>query len=273
MINKVNTFFLGNFQNISGSNKHYFGFSELYNEKIFIKIFIKKELFESELFIISKLYFDRLIDYLIIDDKYYLILKYMKCFNITENSKKTLFNSGILLADFHKKLSLYSDSIQVKMQNNLCSKINNKFGELDSNLKKHLIPFMNFIYIHSSEINDEYHNLPKTMIHGDFGYRNIKYYNNELVLIDFERCHINIQWYDFVKLFYREAKTINMKTAFLKGYKTKNELFIPSKLIQNTLIFDVALGIYIYTSKYHDKKFCCMANNMINDINNSIGLG
>ena len=100
----------------------------------------------------------------------------------------------------------------------------------------------------------EYELLPRVVLHGDFSIRNIKKYQDQVILIDFERSSIGVAYQDFVKFFFNEVKDLDLRNAFLKGY---------SETLQSVLLFKTALEILNFHLSHPEKKFGRMADDML----------
>ncbi len=131
----------------------------------------------------------------------------------------------------------------------------NKINEVHNDLQK---------YKNEDEL--EYNNLPKKVLHGDFGFRNIKLIDGKLELIDFEFLRENIAYCEFIKFFKQNNLNKEEKCLFINGYNSVYNLDIPSKLLIKLIEFDTALGIYSYTMKIKDEKFRKEADEIIDSI-------
>lgn len=274
MFTYLNGKYKGNFGKIdhNSSNEHYLGYSAVFHSDIFIKVSTNEKNFYNEVKIIRsispKLYICT--DY--IDGKYLLVLHKKDYVNINLVNNEASFQMGKMLAEFHKQVCGIKLNVNVEP-----TTFSLKVFEFMSILKKHkkysnISSLYNQIYDNIQLMDEEYKNIPKINIHGDFGIRNIKKVDSQFVLIDFERCRNDSPWMDFTKFLNREANTKELKTSFLKGYTEVRPLEEPSELLKIGMDFLTALGIYKYTLIYTDIEFEIMADEIMKKISIYFGI-
>lgn len=246
-------------------NHHYVGYSKYFGQKIFIKIYRREEKYISEIRINDFLKTNRILDGFKCGDSYVLCFKYVDMFPVDDRTY-SFYDCGKLLADFHKRLTLSSISVD--------SKIDDLPREIDRIMVK-LVNSSNYDVIktlydsiksYEREYELEFRNMPQNIIHGDFGFRNMKVIDDTLSLIDFEFVKSAIAYMDFIKFFRIECKKTNSQKDFLNGYNSVYQLHEPSDLLKNVLYFHTAIGIYSYTIKIKDSDFEKVADDIISDI-------
>ncbi|MEI3896105.1 MULTISPECIES: phosphotransferase [Bacillus] len=267
IVTYLNDKYKGNFEkkDHSSSNKHYFGYSDVFHDDIFIKVSTNAMNFYNEVKIICRIYPKLYIGTDYINSNYILILHNKDYTNIDFVNNEVSFQAGRLLAEFHEQ------ACGIELYDNVEPNFSLKVFEFISILKNHkkytkIISLYNQIYASMQLVDEEYKHIPKINIHGDFGIRNIKKLNHQYILIDFERCRYDSPWMDFTKFLNREANTKELKTSFLKGYAEVRILEEPSELLKKGMEFLTALGIYKYTLVYTDAEFENMADEIMKKI-------
>ena len=106
-------------------------------------------------------------------------------------------------------------------------------------------------------------------IHGDFCLRNIKVYNENIVLIDFERAKYASYYLDFIKFFYNDLdNNKEKKDIFLKEYYQESNKKKISRNLEYCLIFISSMGILNYTMRIEDREFEKLGLAMLTDVKN-----
>lgn len=254
---------LKNIHDIAG-NVHLSGYSELYKKDLFVKIFSNKDMFYAEQHVNQVYYPEIYLDSVIFEDNYVVVLKDRQLEDTDKEkiSKEQAYLYGNLLADFHNKLtgnvSVYEDKSSLGEQiDTLVKTLQNteyidNINDVNKIIKERL-----------EKVQLEYELLPRVVLHGDFSIRNIKKYQDQVILIDFERSRIGIAYQDFVKFFFNEVKDLDLRNAFLKGYRENRPFEIPSETLQSVLLFKTALEILNFHLSHPEKKFGRMADDML----------
>lgn len=258
--------------NNSSKNIHFKGYSEYFSTIVFIKCFYSNKRYLKELELLSIFNKDDLLEYFEWDDKYFIVFKYVNMQDIHDFLKKEIVIAAKLIAKFHIiSTKMCMDKIKSLSKNDklIFDKVEDYINLLEGHYRiRELKKIYNNFLEYRTIYENEYFNLKKVVIHGDFGFRNIKMRNNEMTLIDFERAKIDIQWNDFIKVFNREIKSKEDQDIFIKAYSEELEIQKPSPILMKFLDFYTALGIFSYTKVVEDKEFEEMGNEIINHINN-----
>lgn len=243
-------------------NLHFFGQSDKYKGKIFIKVFSEKnkKRYQSEV-IFSKIFLNSLyIDSKIFaqEQQYVLIEKYIEFEHI---DKVTDGNIGVIaeqIAAFHKMAKVkklvmsVETSIIKRVKEHLLFPPLKTLPYYDEILEVYLILTNED---NATKISDEYDEMEKGNIHGDFSLRNLKKNGNNIFLIDFERAKKDTFWSDFIKFHYMNLNDIKMRQKFYSKYLSLHKISVPSDLVWFSLVFFTAIGIFHYICKYEDKEF------------------
>lgn len=265
----VTQLFNGNFKRSEhiSYNYHYFGYSEKYNMRIFVKIFTKKNIrkFETEVAIVQNnlnLYVDHFEE----KEFCFLVLKeqdYEDFNDIELRNKKNIVRLAKCIAKFH--LNQNVENIPVKYK--IAERIDNTLEELKERENYNEIKNVWEQMLEFRDIADfESELYPKVIIHGDFGIRNIKKNKGESTLIDFERSKKDLYYLDFVKFFYIDLKQNNkLKELFLEEYFHISGEKRISKILESFLVFYTGLGIMKYTMDFEDRDFEQIGLKMIED--------
>lgn len=271
LIQFLNDYFNGDFKNIHdvAGNKHLVGYSNLYNENLFIKIFIDESMFYAEQHVNQVYYPEIYLDSVIYEDNYVVVLKDRELFDIDQelNEERT-YKYGTMIANFHNKLT---NNVSVKNDTRRLSEIvDEDFQNLkNTEYEKKVSEAYEHIQRVLQQVDNEYELLPKVVLHGDFSLRNIKKYKDNEVLIDFEHSRMGSQYEDFIKFFFNEVVDVSLRNEFLKGYRDQGEFEIPSSELQQVLLFKTAIEIYLFHLSHPKKKFGKMADMMIQTILNN----
>ncbi|KRM18854.1 hypothetical protein FC40_GL000639 [Ligilactobacillus hayakitensis DSM 18933 = JCM 14209] len=271
LIQFLNDYFNGDFKNIHdvAGNKHLVGYSNLYNENLFIKIFIDESMFYAEQHVNQVYYPEIYLDSVIYEDNYVVVLKDRELFDIDQElNEERAYKYGTMIANFHNKLT---NNVSVKNDTRRLSEIvDEDFQNLkNTEYEKKVSEAYEHIQRILQQVDNEYELLPKVVLHGDFSLRNIKKYKDNEVLIDFEHSRMGSQYEDFIKFFFNEVVDVSLRNEFLKGYRDQGEFEIPSSELQQVLLFKTAIEIYLFHLSHPKKKFGKMADMMIQTILNN----
>lgn len=250
-------------------NRTFIGYSNLFQQKVFVKQFAKKQGWYTEKKVTEQLN-DRVLAALSLDQKYILMLKDTSPKDIDENITSDIaFKMGQVLGDFHTRIKPFSKIKIVKDQFDGYLTEINTFNA--STYKRQLLTEAKKFEHHKKEIQDELLTKSKFVLHGDVGIRNYKYVNDKLVLIDFEKARLGPVYQDFIKLFYQDFKlNLNLIAAFLRGYSNKNSDYELSDLTKQYLIFTTAIGIFNYTEKIEDLPFKQIGEKMLETLRDGL---
>lgn len=271
LIQFLNDYFNGDFKNIHdvAGNKHLVGYSNLYNENLFIKIFTDESMFYAEQHVNQVYYPEIYLDSVIYEDNYVVVLKDRELFDIDQElNEERAYKYGAMIANFHNKLT---NNVSVKNDTRMLSEIvDEDFKNLkNTEYEKQVSEAYEHIQRVLQQADNEYELLPKVVLHGDFSLRNIKKYKYNEVLIDFEHSRMGSQYEDFIKFFFNEVVDVSLRNEFLKGYRDQGEFEIPSSELQQVLLFKTAIEIYLFHLSHPKKKFGKMADMMIQTILNN----
>ena len=256
---------LANIHDVAG-NQHLVGYSQLYQCDLFVKIFKAESMFYAEQHV-NQVYCPEIyLDSVIFEDNYIVVLKDRQLTDIDSNevkvTEKKAEEYGRLLANFHQRLtdnvSVYHD------QRKLSQRIKVYVDALQASRYQDDINQAYALLLADLPTADrEYELLPKVVLHGDYSLRNIKGYQGKEILIDFERAHIGVAYEDFIKIFYNEVHNVDLRHAFIQGYKQVMNFEIPRSELQRALLFLIALEICEFHLSHHKEKFGDMAHEML----------
>lgn len=267
MKEKLERRFLAKLEKVNhiSENQHYIGYSKLYNRKIFIKVFGDENKFileneilndESSLYITS--------DYL----NKILVLSFREYKNLVSSDMENdvLIKISKVISNFHKKKYIdkgkYKEtSLKKILEYNLTRLVKREEFDLLSRIYNEFFKLL-------CSIEGEYKESLVT-IHGDFCLRNIKVYNKNIVLIDFERAKYASYYLDFIKFFYNDLNNSKeKKDIFLNEYYRESNKKKISKNLEYCLIFISSMGILNYTMRIKDREFEKLGLTMLTDVKN-----
>lgn len=251
--------------NHNSENKHFVGYSKLYEKNIFIKIFkdenkfiLENEILKNE----SSLYITS--DYL----NNILVLTYREYSDLVtcDMGNDVLKNIAKLISNFHKKKYIdegkYKEtSLKKILEYNLTRLVKREEYDLLSRIYYEFFKLL-------CDLEGEYKNSLVT-IHGDFCLRNIKVYNKNIILIDFERAKYASYYLDFIKFFYNDLdNNKEKKDIFLKEYYRESNKKKISRNLEYCLIFISSMGILNYTMRIEDREFEKLGLIILTDVKN-----
>ena len=267
MKEKLERRFLAKLEKVNhiSENQHYIGYSKLYNRKIFIKVFDDENKFileneilkdESSLYITS--------DYL----NKILVLSFREYKNLVSSDMENdvLIKISKVISNFHKKKYIdkgkYKEtSLKKILEYNLARLVKREEFDL---LSRIYYEFFKLLCGLEGEYKDSL-----VTIHGDFCLRNIKVYNENIVLIDFERAKYASYYLDFIKFFYNDLdNNKEKKDIFLKEYYQESNKKKISRNLEYCLIFISSMGILNYTMRIEDREFEKLGLTMLTDVKN-----
>lgn len=246
-------------------NKTFVGYSNLYQQSIFVKQFAKKQGCYTEETVTRQMN-DRIITTFSIDNRYILILKDVEPRDIPSTIDQNLaFKMGQVLGEFHMQIKPFP-KIKI-VQNQFDAYLSEIDTFQDSFYKSQLNKVAEKFTMHKNEIQKDLKNNSHFVLHGDVGIRNYKYIGGKLTLIDFEKARLGPVYQDFIKLFYQDfSLNPDLIDSFLKGYSTKNSDYQLLGLTKQYLIFTTAVGIFNYTEKIEDIAFKKVGERMLASI-------
>ena len=267
MKEKLERRFLAKLEKVNhiSENQHYIGYSKLYNRKIFIKVFDDENKFileneilkdESSLYITS--------DYL----NKILVLSFREYKNLVSSDMENdvLIKISKVISNFYKKKYIdkgkYKEtSLKKILEYNLSRLVKREEFDLLSRIYYEFFKLL-------CDLEGEYKDSLVT-IHGDFCLRNIKVYNENIVLIDFERAKYASYYLDFIKFFYNDLdNNKEKKDIFLKEYYQESNKKKISRNLEYCLIFISSMGILNYTMRIEDREFEKLGLTMLTDVKN-----
>ncbi|TVV15512.1 phosphotransferase [Lactobacillus gasseri] len=267
LIEKLNQKLQSNLKPINHEslNKTFVGYSNLYQQSVFVKQFAKEQGCYTEETVTRQMN-DRVITTFSIDNRYILVLKDVEPRDIPSTIDQNLaFEMGQVLGKFHIQIKPFS---KIKI-------VQNQFGDYlseintfqDSFYKSQLNKVAEKFKTHRNEIQNDLKINSHFVLHGDVGIRNYKYIGGKLTLIDFEKARLGPVYQDFIKLFYQDfSLNLDLIDSFLKGYSTKNSDYQLLGLTKQYLIFTTAVGIFNYTEKIEDIAFKKVGERMLTSI-------
>ena len=267
MKEKLERRFLAKLEKVNhiSENQHYIGYSKLYNRKIFIKVFgdenkfiLENEILKDE----SSLYITS--DYL----NKILVLSFREYKNLVSSDMENdvLIKISKVISNFHKKKYIdkgkYKEtSLKKILEYNLSRLVKREEFDLLSRIYYEFFKLL-------CDLEGEYKDSLVT-IHGDFCLRNIKVYNENIVLIDFERAKYASYYLDFIKFFYNDLdNNKEKKDIFLKEYYQESNKKKISRNLEYCLIFISSMGILNYTMRIEDREFEKLGLTMLTDVKN-----
>ncbi|BDR57287.1 phosphotransferase family protein [Xylocopilactobacillus apis] len=235
-------------------NQSFVGFSKVYNQSVFIKVFSPENLLKMKIEAEVNNQLNNRVIATFYEPIPILIMSDVKPVDITDLIDQDLsYNFGKILKEFHQTLK---PSSEMSNLTNKISKIEQSF--VSSKFREIFDKFLSM----KSRINED---MSYTcVLHGDVGLRNYKIIDNEMTLIDFERAQIGIADYDFIKLFYQDFDSKKeLIDSFLDGYGEKRTIFPETWMF---LVFITAIGIMDYVEKVNDPTFRHIGIRMLNDV-------
>lgn len=251
---------------VSG-NQHLVGYSEVYHCNLFVKVFLNEAMFYAEQHVNQVYAPDIYLDTVIFEDKYVIVLRDRQLSDVLveEVTPAMAEKFGGMLADFHNQLT---GKVKVaKDARSLKEQITTSVAALAK------MPYAALLNEAAASVEadlplaqQEYEQLPPTVLHGDFSVRNIMHYQDDLILLDFEWAKMGVAFQDFIKFLYNEATTPQLKQRFILGYQKKREFEIPTKSLQRCLLLLCALQICHFHATHPKKKFGQMAQMMLQTV-------
>ena len=245
-------------------NSTFFGYSEIYKQVIFIKVFSQEGKFLTEKAVNEQLN-TRVLGSFVIKQtqQFVLVMKDLAPIDIKEGITPDMaFDMGIELSQFHQKVKPFSC---IYLNNQLFEKAKFDISSLQNEeIKSRLLQALVLFTEQKADIEEDLKAHATTVLHGDVGLRNYKIVEGQLSLIDFERARMGVNYQDFIKLFYQDFR-LNLKliASFINGYRKCGEEVVVTPLTQSFLIFITAIGIMKYTEKIVDKPFKKIGEQML----------
>lgn len=237
-------------------NSTFFGYSEIYKQVIFVKVFAQAGKFLTEKAVNQQLN-TRVLDSFAVKQKqqFVLVMKDLALSDIKEEITPDMaFDMGIELSKFHQKVKPFSG---IYLNNQLFEKAKSDSNSLQNEeIKSRLLQVLALFTAQKADIEKDLIAHATTVLHGDVGLRNYKIVAGHLRLIDFERARMGVNYQDFIKLFYQDfGLKKELIVSFVKGYEKCGEKIAVTPVTQVFLIFITAIGIMKYTEKIEDKPF------------------
>ena len=237
-------------------NSTFFGYSEIYKQVIFVKVFAQAGKFLTEKAVNQQLN-TRVLDSFAVKQKqqFVLVMKDLAPSDIKEEITPDMaFDMGIELSHFHQKVKPFSG---IYLNNQFFEKAKSDSSSLQNEeIKSRLLQVLALFTAQKADIEKDLIAHATTVLHGDVGLRNYKIVAGHLRLIDFERARMGVNYQDFIKLFYQDfGLKKELIVSFVKGYEKCGEKIAVTPVTQVFLIFITAIGIMKYTEKIEDKPF------------------
>ena len=237
-------------------NSTFFGYSEIYKQVIFVKVFSQEGKFLTEKTVNEQLNTRVLSSFVIKQTKQFvLVMKDLAPIDIKEEITPDMaFDMGIELSQFHQKVKPFSG---IYLNNQLFEKAKFDISSLQNEeIKSRLLQALILFTEQKADIEEDLKAHANTVLHGDVGLRNYKIVAGHISLIDFERARMGVNYQDFIKLFYQDfGLNKELIVSFVKGYEKCGQKIAVASVTQTFLIFITAIGIMKYTEKIVDKPF------------------
>ena len=255
-------------------NSTFFGYSEIYKQVIFVKVFAQAGKFLTEKAVNQQLN-TRVLDSFAVKQKqqFVLVMKDLAPSDIKEEITPDMaFDMGIELSKFHQKVKPFSG---IYLNNQLFEKAKFDISSLQNEeIKSRLLQVLALFTAQKADIEKDLIAHATTVLHGDVGLRNYKIVAGHLRLIDFERARMGVNYQDFIKLFYQDfGLKKELIVSFVKGYEKCGEKIAVTPVTQVFLIFITAIGIMKYTEKIEDKAFKEIGEQMLATCFSFLGIG
>lgn len=248
-------------------NKHLIGKSKVFDSDLFVKIFKDKDKFYAERNVNQVYCPDIYLDNVIYEENYVIILRDRNMLEVTkeELTPDMAYEFGQMLAKFHKKVT--GQVLVPNDKRTLSVRVKEKLARFkDTAYEENVLKIYDLLKSEEKAADTDYALLPKVVLHGDFSLRNLMIYNENNVLIDFERAHVGVSYEDLIKFFFNEVIDLKDGNAFISGYRSQNELEIPNQSLQKYLLFLCALDILDFHLTHKKQKFGQMADAMFETI-------
>ena len=255
-------------------NSTFFGYSEIYKQVIFVKVFAQAGKFLTEKAVNQQIN-TRVLDSFAIKQtqQFVLVMKDLAPTDVKGQITPDLaFKMGTQLARFHRNVKPFSG---IYLNNQLFEKAKSDSNSLQNEeIKSRLLQVLALFTAQKSDIEKDLIAHATTVLHGDVGLRNYKIIAGHLRLIDFERARMGVNYQDFIKLFYQDfGLKKELIVSFVKGYEKCGEKIAVTPVTQVFLIFITAIGIMKYTEKIEDKPFKEIGEQMLATCFSFLGIG
>jgi len=184
-------------------------------------------------------------------------------------------NAGMLLGEIHKN-TINRCSPKIRQYQSIIDCLHLKIKLIHSENNDTDFPYMG-LFRHFESISEKLRmqekKIPKALLHGDFGWRNIAIdkSSSDLVIYDFEDSAFGPVSLDFAKLLDRELKLESNFNLFMSGYSNSlNHKIIVSREYWQAVSLWCALGILPYAKKTQDTEFKNHALQILDKLNNEI---
>ena len=237
-------------------NSTFFGYSEIYKQVIFVKVFAQAGKFLTEKAVNQQIN-TRVLDSFVVKQtqQFVLVMKDLAPTDVNGQITSDLaFKMGTQLARFHRNVKPFSG---IYLNNQLFEKAKSDSNSLQNEeIKSRLLQVLALFTAQKADIEKDLIAHATKVLHGDVGLRNYKIVAGHLRLIDFERARMGVNYQDFIKLFYQDfGLKKELIVSFVKGYEKCGEKIAVTPVTQFFLIFITAIGIMKYTEKIVDEPF------------------
>ena len=255
-------------------NSTFFGYSEIYKQVIFVKVFAQAGKFLTEKAVNQQLN-TRVLDSFAVKQtqQFVLVMKDLAPTDVKGQITPDLaFKMGTQLACFHRNVKPFSG---IYLNNQLFEKAKSDSNSLQNEeIKSRLLQVLALFTAQKADIEKDLIAHATIVLHGDVGLRNYKIVAGHLRLIDFERARMGVNYQDFIKLFYQDfGLKKELIVSFVKGYEKCGEKIAVTPVTQVFLIFITAIGIMKYTEKIEDKPFKEIGEQMLATCFSFLGIG
>ncbi|KJY57287.1 Kae1-associated kinase [Lactobacillus kimbladii] len=255
-------------------NSTFVGYSEIYKQVIFVKVFSQEGKFLTEKAVNQQIN-TRVLDSFVVKQtqQFVLVMKDLAPTDVKGQITPDLaFKMGTQLARFHRNVKPFSG---IYLNNQLFEKAKSDSNSLQNEeIKSRLLQVLALFTAQKADIEKDLIAHATAVLHGDVGLRNYKIVRGHLRLIDFERARMGVNYQDFIKLFYQDFR-LNQKliASFINGYRKCGEEVAVTPLTQSFLIFITAIGIMKYTEKIVDEPFKEIGKQMLATCFSFLGVG
>ncbi|MDF7639881.1 aminoglycoside phosphotransferase family protein [Lactobacillus sp. ESL0791] len=248
-------------------NSTFVGDSQIYQQRIFVKVFAQARKLYAEKMVNQELNDRVLTDFALPREKLLvLVMTDLAPQDVTSTMTPQLAKEmGQVLAKFHTEVKPFAHIRRVDYPlDQVAEKINNlqniQARTTLAELRKYFLPYRDVIAADLAAHS-------KIVQHGDVGLRNYKIVGGKLTLIDYEKARLGTAFEDFIKLFYQDLSCDQkLIDAFLQGYGIEKSQWQLKPVTEVYLIYIVALGIMNYTEKIPDDVFRAEGKKMLQTV-------
>lgn len=221
-------------------------FSKTLNKRISIKVFSDSKIYLNEVNILKKLDESSLVEAKKIGLVYLLIKEYKAYKDIISIDINNAYKVGSLLASSHLDLCSLDLSIKQEDSSSIFPRLIEMLDKLkDISIYTRLVSVYDKLLITKAIIDEEYKYLPKTNIYNSLTIKNIKSYENNLIITNNSDIIFDNQFLDLINLMVNEELDNVTKKLVISGYTETLNIEAPSKLFLSALSFYCELSKYV----------------------------